>query len=239
MQAFFLVLVVGISLGQSYAKHNPMPKISAIELLHLEDIPHELSHAVSHLGAFVLDDLGGEVYHAALEDLAKSAPSCFEQHLGGDVKAALLDDGVRRLTSATASVLDKKHPDCVDVEIVEKVLDLAEKVVHKVIAAMNGGEDFTFYDAGGKLTKLSEAPHLDHIHIYQKPEYDEESELGLFTVPYHRDNGILLLITPTPEHPLLVRDVHGYEFEASNGDVAVLFGRAMEEWLLQGKEVHT
>ena len=60
------------------------------------------------------------------------------------------------------------------------------------------------------------------------------------SVPYHTDNGLFLLLTPSAadQQPLRVRDSSGVDLAASSaqGDVIVVFGRALELWLLQTRE---
>lgn len=54
-----------------------------------------------------------------------------------------------------------------------------------------------------------------------------------FSAPYHVDNGMFLLLTPNAEQPLLVQDRHGNQLVADAGDVVVVFGRGLSQWLFQ------
>lgn len=62
------------------------------------------------------------------------------------------------------------------------------------------------------------------------------------TVPFHTDNGLFLLLTPSAmdKHPLMVKSANNRELIASSnqGDIIVVFGRALEDWLLQSSKGH-
>ncbi len=56
-------------------------------------------------------------------------------------------------------------------------------------------------------------------------------------VPTHVDNGLFLLVTPSPESPLVVFQSEGSPVSPSSSlppdSLLVLFGRGLTEWLLQ------
>ena len=61
------------------------------------------------------------------------------------------------------------------------------------------------------------------------------------TVPYHSDNGLFLILTPVAkrQQSLLVKDADGGNpllASSEQGDVIIVFGRALDEWLFQTRE---
>ncbi len=67
------------------------------------------------------------------------------------------------------------------------------------------GRKLTFREPGEQYpTSLVKAPRKDHMHLYFKHEDVDEDEDSSFMVPYHVDNGLFLLLTPFPGHPLQV-----------------------------------
>ena len=71
------------------------------------------------------------------------------------------------------------------------------------------------YLTGEAVVPLTSAPHLDHIHVY---EGSSEAKGDVASFPYHVDNGLFLIITPSEEQPLLVKDVNGKVLKADNGE---------------------
>ena len=57
-------------------------------------------------------------------------------------------------------------------------------------------------------------------------------------VPFHSDNGLLLLLTPFKEQPLLMKNKNGDVLttgELDNDSVIVIIASALPNWLLKGK----
>ena len=71
------------------------------------------------------------------------------------------------------------------------------------------------YLTGEAAVPLSCAPYLDHIHVY---ESSSEAKSDVASFPYHVDNGLFLIITPSEEQPLLVKDVNGKVLKADDGE---------------------
>ena len=74
----------------------------------------------------------------------------------------------------------------------------------------------------------------DHIHVYTKTNVS--SEIG-FMIPFHKDSGFILFLTPFPLHPLIIKDKYG-ETLSTDGlkedSVIVILGTGITEWLLGG-----
>ena len=56
-------------------------------------------------------------------------------------------------------------------------------------------------------------------------------------IPFHKDSGFILLLTPFPMHPLIIKDKYG-ETLSTDGlkedSVIVILGTGITEWLLGG-----
>ena len=76
----------------------------------------------------------------------------------------------------------------------------------------------------------------DHIHVYTKTNVSASRDGG-FMIPFHKDSGFILFLTPFPLHPLMIKDKHG-ETLSTDGlmedSVIVILGTGITEWLLGG-----
>ena len=73
------------------------------------------------------------------------------------------------------------------------------------------------------------------FNIYKTAGSTEQKQM----VPWHTDNGLFLLLTPSKDNDLKVKIGHDNEVGTDDLDddaVIVLFGHALGEWLLQDKE---
>ena len=62
-----------------------------------------------------------------------------------------------------------------------------------------------------------------------------------YAVPLHKDNGLMLFLTPFQEHPLIIRNSRDEDLDLTNiGDdsVIVIIGSALPNWLLKGLTDH-
>ena len=211
---------------------NTLPAISYPQLQHQLKSKNlqEITSIISDIGAFSIKDLPDATnFKAKITKLHQEAPEC----LKNTSPKATLDDGTSRYTSAiSSSDAATSHPDCIDTTDIKKTFDFATLLVHDIIGAMNDYDIPTYYEADVANTKalpISQAPFLDHVHVYEKPEETTSN----FAAPFHIDNGLFLLVTPSPDHPLIVSDSNGHHWEASEGDLVVVFGRGMTDWLRQ------
>ncbi len=208
------------------------------------------------LGSLVVTDLGASVA-AAVDSLRSKAPACLEGD--PDLPEAVLGDGSTRRTFATEA---RDFPGCLSGEMaaVADAFDSLEAAVVRVVEAAAGKELRYATGSGEDVVALSDSPHKDHLHVYerrQKPpsvsshwrhaenfnhpsSSSSDGDENDYLVPFHVDNGLFLLLTHFPEHPLQVRTSDGRNgsvaVEDDSGSVLVLFGRGMTEWLLQDEE---
>ena len=226
---FFLLALCGAAYGQQKAN---IPTFSFREVTYAlghNHVGQDLKTAISEVGAFALKDIPeSAAYHDALAALRRDAPECLTTTQKKVVKTELAAG--ERLTSATMSeTADDAHPECVETAEIELAFDRAATMVKAAVKTLLGEDTMPTYVAGGNVVDITRAPHLDHLHVYK--QHGDARMLA----PYHQDNGLFLLLTPYPEQPLEVQAANGEALLAAEGDVIVLFGRAMNEWLLEEK----
>ena len=90
-----------------------------------------------------------------------------------------------------------------------------------------------FYkDETSKITSLKGSPLKEHLHVYTK---NSTSLNEPYMVPFHKDNGLYLFITPYPGHGLTIRTSSGQVLKTNDvksDSVIVLMGRGLTDWLL-------
>ena len=77
----------------------------------------------------------------------------------------------------------------------------------------------------------------EHLHVYSPPSPSSRAEREQFAVPYHKDRGLFLLVTPSRSGPLLVRDSHGEVIRTDSlqaDSVMVVMSSGLSDWLLEG-----
>ncbi len=215
------------------------------------------------LGAFSVSHLpsggSGLTFASSVASVRSKAPAC----LGSDssLPSVSLSDGSTRRTFATET---RTFPACLfkELEDVADAFDELEAVVSQLLKKV-AGRDLGFVSGEtGKFSPLSSAPHKDHLHLYKKKaktpssfsshwrhtesfhaaagkEEESKGDLGDYLIPFHVDNGIFLIITNFPEHPLMVRlsDGSNTTVPDESAEVLVLLGRGLTDWLLQEKEL--
>lgn len=228
-----LVLILScFCLSASLAKDLP-----TISFNDLKQNPSSVSDLVKTIGAFAIKETPfGDEYLAALEQLESDAPKCLIETDFAAHKSNLGQD-VTRYTSAISSQDDGKHPECVNVEIIQKTFDVTSHVVFNLISTLVG-EMPTYFENHNEVDAISlnQSPYLDHVHVYTKPKDENTYTDPKYTVPHHYDNGLFLLLTPSPEHPLEIIGEDDSVYEAGDGEIIVAFGRGIKDWLFQSSE---
>ena len=240
----------GILLLITFLWYQFVPSICDIPQVTFEDFERVLNH---NLGLESFQDEGGKYgafivtrvppapdYARALERLKIAAPECIGKR--ESLPISHLSDGSTRRTFATEG--DLEYPKCISKEMAtlsqsfNEVESLVVKLLSKIV-----GKPLSYTEEGGDSQNLLEAPHKDHIHVYervhdQEPHSKHRHIMGDFLVPYHIDNGLFLLLSPFPGHGLRVRLSNGNEEDTDitgSDSVIVLFGRGATEWLLQAE----
>jgi hypothetical protein len=228
--ALLLPLCFGLALSSS---SSPMPFVSFSSLneavLSKNNNLDFLRDDGGKLGAFVVTDLpAGHAYDKGVSELRETAPRCLdESHL----PVIELTDGSTRTTYATESA---EFPDCIGdtMDVLSWVFDDVEALVSDLIEVAAGKQ--LFFDApGSAAVRMKNGPRKDHVHVYRAAAEATSSE---YLVPFHTDNGLFLLLTPFPEHPLRLRTSSGRTVSTEHvpaDSVLVLYGLGLTDWLLQ------
>ncbi len=222
-----------------------------------EDVFAFLKDGGGKLGAFSVSDLpsggSGSSFSSSVASVRSKAPAC----MGSDssLPYVSLSDGSMRRTFATET---RTFPACLyeELENMADAFDKLEAVVSRLLKQV-AGRDLGFISGeSGEFRSLSSAPYKDHLHLYKKKakpssfsthwrhaesfhaaagEEKSKGDFGDYLVPFHVDNGIFLIITNFPEHPLMVRlsDGSNVTVPDKKAEVLVLLGRGLTDWLLQ------
>ena len=86
-----------------------------------------------------------------------------------------------------------------------------------------------------KIVDFKESPMKEHLHVYTKKQSLESESSGKYMVPFHKDNGLYLLITPFPGHGLKIQTNSGEIIntdQIKSDSLLILLGRGMTDWLL-------
>ena len=222
-----------LCLSVSLAKDLP-----TISFNDLKQNPASVSELTKTIGAFAIKETPlADEYLAALEQLDSDAPKCLIQ---SDFSAhkSILGQDVTRYTSAISSQENGKHPECVNVEVIQKTFDMTSHAVFDLISTLVGEMPTYFNNHNEDAISINKSPYLDHVHVYTKPREDKTVTYAKHTVPHHYDNGLFLLLTPSPEHPLEIIGDDQTVYEAGDGEIIVAFGRGIQDWLFQDSETN-
>lgn len=175
-----------------------------------------------------------ETYTTAVRNLKVSAPECLEEAGLPEFK---LSDGSRRTTFARSSEELAEYPECIREEskVIGETFDKVYDVVARLVTKVAGDKNLEW------KTKHEEPPRnfsslleKEHIHVYRPPSTATDED---YVVPFHYDNGLLLMLTSFDKHPLRIKDKKGEEVSTADvGDdgMLILVARGLTDWLLQG-----
>merc|ERR1712013_781397 len=154
-----------------------------------EPLPHveDLVEALKTDGALIFTGLGEE-YSAALGNLNKRAPYCL--------------DGLERLTVARDTLgATGPFPDCVrnEAEVVGDAFDRVDKLFSQLMRKQFGADLDVVEEENNKTKVWEEFDTKTHLHVYRRSNKMTTSPLAL---PYHTDNGMYVLLTPSSILPL-------------------------------------
>merc|ERR1712107_123489 len=187
--------------------------------------------ALQSEGALIFTGLGEE-YRAALASLSKKAPYCLE---GRDGLTAECDDGSERLTVARDTVSDTEaFPECVRLEadVVSDAFDRVENVFSQLMRRQFG-KNLDVLGEDRNVTKLwEEFDTKTQLHVYRRNlNKGTSSPLAL---PYHTDNGMYALLTPSSILPLRTIDKRGEVsiLDSDSSSVILLLGTGLTSWLM-------
>ncbi|XP_059082953.1 uncharacterized protein LOC131880360 [Tigriopus californicus] len=168
----------------------------------------------------------------SLNDLRTQAPRCFDKTQGlSEIKML---DGATRQTYATER---GAYPDCLS-KPMHRLSDVFDQIETEVVKLIQGGTQALQYQVGDKDFHLRNAPHKDQVRVYH-PRNGQTRVPKSFMVPFHRDNGLFLILTPVPDHPLIIELESGNAISTGQlgpSTILVLMGLGTSDWLFQGEK---
>lgn len=195
----------------------------------------QIKNVLKYEGVLGLTDLG-EDYRQAVQELKLSAPQCLKELRYPEF---VLPDGSIRTTFATESSKNSpelsEYPACIQKtsSVISQHFDTVFESISSLFEELTDKESLSWREGNGPVSHFKQLPRKEHIHVY---EHGDEKSSG-DAVPFHTDNGILLLITPFHEHPLQVKSLGGKLIDTSSlgdSDILILIARGLPEWLLRG-----
>merc|ERR1712240_365981 len=203
--------------------NNPLPSME------------EAVAALQTHGALIFTGLGEE-YSAALGNLNKRAPYCLEG-LGLTVE---MDDGSERLTVARDTVgATGPFPDCVrnEAEVVGDAFDRVDKMFSQLMRKQFGADLDVVEEENNKTKMWEEFDTKTHLHIYRRSNKMTTAPLAL---PYHTDNGMYVLLTPSSILPLrtISKTKEVNLLDADSSSVILLLGTGVTSWLLPQSKLY-
>ncbi len=149
------------------------------------------------------------------------------------------------LEKMPAGKMSKDWPACLRPEMtaVTSTFDQVEWILTAALGRLLGNQTLLVATSGtasrSPIRSLPELASKTHLHVYKPAEEDtvERKEVGeLLSLPYHLDNGLYLLLTPSRLGPLRLKSRSGrlVRTDAVPEDAVIfLLGRGLTDWLLQ------
>jgi len=189
-------------------------------------------------GVLVFQGLG-PLYSSALSSLREKAPSCLAESLQVD-----LDDGSERLTLARDTVSSlQPFPPCVreEMEVITAAFDLVDRVVALILREEFGEMlDVVEVGEGGRnvTREWERMGSKTHLHVYRQTDRTTPAPLAL---PYHTDNGLYVLLTPSSLLPLrsLSKDGSLHVLDPGDDSILLLLGTGLTSWLLPQGQLYS
>jgi len=214
-------------------------------------VPSILADPGGKLSAFAITEIPEAGYEAAISALMADAPECVGQD--ESLPASTLADGSTRRTFASE---DGQLPACLqEAQALIRGFDALDAAVSRLIESVAGHPlGYVMSNGNNSTDSLSAFPHKSHVHSYKRrkvivassshrgrhkrsvPDEDGDDDSG-WMVPFHVDNGIILLVTPFPGQSLRVGFSDGSVADTRavepSHSVVCLVGRGLTHWLLQ------
>merc|ERR1712112_792527 len=172
-------------------------KLPTLDLSNSNSISPSKAELLSSLeteGLLVFSGLGSQ-YTAALQQLRENGPECVDSAL-----QVTLEDGSERLTLARDTETDTgAFPHCVNTQtkIIGQTFDRVDKVVAEILRE-RFGDMLDVLVEGNQRQKWENLDSKTHLHVYR---HSDTPALGPLALPYHTDNGLYVLLTPSSSLP--------------------------------------
>lgn len=180
------------------------------------------------------------------------------------VRTVELEDGLRRRSIVQMDNGEQQErdvnasedwPACLraEMDVMSATFDLVEQELVAALGRLLGNQTLlvaTPEESGAatgdqRLLTVHSLPELaakTHVHVYDHNNIEKAEKVvtkedgSLLSMPFHLDNGLYLLLTPSPVRPLQLKSRNGrlVRTEAADPDDTVIFllGRGLTDWLL-------
>eukprot|EP00092_Neocalanus_flemingeri_P009028 GFUD01009714.1.p1 GENE.GFUD01009714.1~~GFUD01009714.1.p1 ORF type:complete len:399 (+),score=86.53 GFUD01009714.1:162-1358(+) len=225
----FLFLVHVIN-GKITFEENQEQFSSKIEMA----TPETFLRSLADSGSFVFTGLGRD-YAKAIRNLRRSSLTCLKEALEIE-----LEDESKRFTIARDSGTDvNPFPACVneDIETITEYFDEVDQFVMKMLKNQFNTSLDIFYK--NNTYQLENLPTKSQLHVYQKDSKVSNSDSSL-SLPFHTDNGLYLLLTPSDFLPLRTINRNGTISDLYSKDDSLIFlaGSGLTSWLLPEDDLY-
>merc|ERR1711913_68761 len=191
-----------------------------------------IKRVLHQVGAIAVDGLSAD-YVRAVESLRTSAPAC----LDGSLRVKL-NDAVERFSHVQSN--GEEAPKCVKADY-DTIIATFDKVENEITGALANilGNSTLLVKEGSQIKEVSELETKTHLHVYINNQVGDAPITNPFSLPFHQDNGLFLMLTPSDKLPVVLKDFQGRPvFTDRLGSDAVMFlvGRGPTDRLLQDAE---
>merc|ERR1712038_1645579 len=188
--------------GCSYRKNCPHPPIfpSATNIfkMSLSELQQaaatgrtaHIHRALHNVGALAVDGLSAH-YTQAVESLRSNNPNCLKGAL-----RVKLTDGVERFSHIQSN--NEEPPRCIktDYEAITNAFNTVEDKIVEVLGQLVGNSSLLVKE-NMEIKKTSQLETKTHVHTYiNKDTVQSEEITNPYSLPFHQDNGLWLLMTP-------------------------------------------
>merc|ERR1712126_560743 len=227
---FYILLVVSLVLPHVFCK---LPTLDLSDSNSISPSKADLLSSLETEGLLVFSGLGAQ-YTAALQQLRENGPECVDSAL-----QVTLEDGSERLTLARDTETDTgAFPHCVNTQtkVIGQTFDRVDKVVAEILRE-RFGDMLDVLVEGNQRQKWENLDSKTHLHVYR---HSDTPALGPLALPYHTDNGLYVLLTPSSSLPLRALSKNGTMHVLDTGDdtVLLLLGTGLTKWLLPSSSLH-
>merc|ERR1711973_829207 len=214
-----MVCLAGLA-GAKIHNGQQRPTLPIISVSSPDSSSSMLMQALRDHGAVVFTGLGDE-YTAAIERMTEKAPSCIDGAL-----QVTMDDGSQRFTLARDTISSTEPlPDCLVKEATQitAAFDQVDHVFSKVLKQIFGAKLDVHDPEENKVTPWDDYNSKTHLHIYSR---SEQPNNATFMLPYHTDNGLYVLLTPSDN------------LFPGKDSVILILGTGLTQWLLPDEDLY-
>jgi len=227
-----LVLLLGVAAATALPSATNLYTISLAELQQAVATGRtaNINRALHNVGAIAVSGLGAQ-YAQGVESLRVNNPNC----LKGSLRVKLTD-GVERFSHIQSN--NEEPPRCIkaDYEAIINAFNTVEAQITEVIGQLVGNSSLLVKE-NMQIKKTSQLETKTHVHTYiNKDTVQSEEITNPYSLPFHQDNGLWLLMTPADVLPVVMKTRAGQLVntdQLSSDSVMFLVGRGLTDWLLQ------